>query len=386
MEPLSGIRVVEIAGLSTAYGMRMLAGLGAEVIKVEPPTGDQLRTFPPLADGVDAPENGLWFAHFATGKKSVVIDTTTAVGREQLQALVASADVVAEDLGEAGLADVGLDDAALRAEHPGLTWASVTPFGRTGPKKDWKGSNLVAWAACGVLYTVGFPERAPVLPGGVVQVACHITSLHASIGVQLALRAQRLGGPGQLVDVSMQDCCVAVAPETGPPLFLDDTVHRPRSGNRRPIVRPFGIYPCADGYISFLALLPAHWTAMAQWIHEATGNETVIEEVFNEISVRSDTMDLIDGWTEELSATMTKRELFLEGQRRGIPTTPVNTIADLVADEHLNGVDFWEDVDHPALGTVQATGAPMRANPWHWLSGRAPLLGEHTDEVLGALS
>lgn len=382
--PLAGVRVVELAGLAGSYGTMLLAGLGAEVIVVEPPTGHPLRHLPPHAPGVDAPESGLWFAAFATGKCSVVIDATTEGGRAQLGRLLVTADLVVEDAGVDHYEALGLGREALAAENPGLVWVSVTPFGLSGPKRDWKGSDLVAWAAAGVLYTIGFPDRPPVAPAGQVQLGHHLASLNAAIGGLLALRARRSrGGAGQLVDISLAESCLWLAAETGSPLHLDDLVHRSRPGNRRPLTSPFGLYPCSDGFVSFLVLQPAHWKAMSKWMHECTGNEAVLDPVFEDIRVRYEAMEAIGEWTEELTRQFTKLHIFEEGQRRGIPVTPVNTIADLRADPHLEATGFWREHEHPALGKLSGPREPFRTTPDLWSLSRAPLLGEHNTAVLG---
>jgi crotonobetainyl-CoA:carnitine CoA-transferase CaiB-like acyl-CoA transferase len=263
---------------------------------------------------------------------------------------------------------------------------AITPIGLTGPRREWAGSELVAWAASGVTFTLGFPDHAPVCLATPVQFAAHTTSLFAVNGAMLALRAVRKSGRGQVVDISMQECCLALAPETGVAMFLDDGIHRARPGNRRNVTRPWGLYPCADGFISYLIIQPAHWRAMAEWIAEATGMDAVLDEVFLDMHVRWEVSDFIDECTEALTLPRTKLDLFVEGQRRGIPTTPVNTIADLRADPHLASSGFWRNEEHPRLGTIPVPGAPFRVNHdwWRWTS--APALGEHTAEVLAAPS
>jgi crotonobetainyl-CoA:carnitine CoA-transferase CaiB-like acyl-CoA transferase len=195
----------------------------------------------------------------------------------------------------------------------------------------------------------------------------------------------RRSGRGQIVDLSMQECCLSLAPETGVPIFLDDRVHRSRPGNRRAVTRPWGLYPCADGFVSFLVIQPTHWKAMADWIAEATGIDTVLDEAFHDMRVRWEVSDFIDDLTEQLTRPRTKLDIFIEGQRRGIPTTPVNTVADLRRDPHLESAGFWRDDKHPVLGTLPVPGAPFRVNHdwWQWAS--APSLGEHTADELGHL-
>ncbi len=382
-QPLSGVRIIDLSGLAGAYGTRMLAALGAEVIKIEPPGGSALRQLGPFAEGAPPGEGSLWWAFLAMGTRSVVVDTTTSDGREKLAALIAEADVVVEDQAPDTLEGLGLGWPEMSATNPRLVWVSITPFGPEGPKRAWSSSNLIAWAASGVLYTVGFEDQPPVVPGGPAQMAMHAAALNAAAGAQLALRVRHMTGQGQRVDVALNEAALAIAPETGVPVFLDDRVHRVRSGNRRNLSRPFGLYPSLDGHVSLLILMPRHWEAIAEWIHEETGNESVTDPVFVDTAVRGEIMELIDEWTEALTTQHTSLELFTEGQRRGIPITPVSTIEGLRADPHLEATGFWTDVALPAGdedNTVAIPGAPFRTNKKWWSLGRAPRLGEHDGE------
>ena len=296
---------------------------------------------------------------------------------------VASADVVIDD---GSLEEkLGTPAGDLTENNPSLTWIAISPFGRTGPRRNWRTSNLVAWASSSITYTLGFPDRPPVAPAGPVQLAYHYTSMYAAVAAQLAVRRRKASERGQLIDMSIQEACLSIAPEVGVPVYLDDQVHRPRAGNRRAIAPPVGLYPCEDGYVSIIGLQPAHWRAIAEWIHEKTGNEGVTDEVFLNMQVRWDSSEVINEWTEELCALLTKAELFEDGQRRGIPLTPVNTVADLADDPHLAAVGFFTPVDHPQLGEISIPGAPLRDNCGWWTNVRAPLLGEHTQEILSEL-
>ena len=372
--PYSGLRVIDTTGLAGAYATRLFAGLGAEVIRLEPPDGSPLRYLAPFAESIAPPEDSLWWSYLAMGTRSVVIEPDD---KDSLARLLASADVIFEDR----LPEDSLIDPALVPDTTVRT--SIVPFGLTGPKRSWKSSNLVAWAASGVLYATGFRDRAPVAPAGHVQLALHASAASALVGTLLALRAKRTSGKGQQVEISIQEAALAIAPETGVPVFLDDRVHRERSGTRRDLGRPFGLYPCSDGFVSIIVLLPRHWTAMAAWVAEATGNETITEEVFEDLGVRMETQELIDTWVEELTTGQTRQALFHEGQRRGIPITPVNTVSALLDDPHLKAAEFWSETQLPDGSSVSVPGAPFRTNSDWWTMSAAPLLGQHTEFYLG---
>lgn len=385
-QPFDGLTVIDLSGLVGAYATRLLASLGADVIKIEPPNGSPLRRMTPFIDDAPQHERSLWWAYLAMGTRSVVIDITDDDQRNQLADLLQTADIVVDDHGPDILDVLGIGYEATKTTNPGVVWIAITPFGQTGPKRGWSSSNLVAWAASGVLYTVGFDDQPPVVPGGPAQMGMFTTSLHAATGAVLGLRGRRLTGAGQLVDLSLADSVLALSPEVGIPVFLDDQVHRARAGNRRTISRPFGIYPCSDGYVSILVLMPRHWEAMAGWVNEVCGNDAITDPVFSDMAVRGQTMELIDGWVEELTESMTLLEFFQEGQRRGIPITPVNTISSLRADPHLEFSDFWETTELPGGGTATIPGPPFRTDRNWWRNDRAPRLGEHTDETLLGLT
>ena len=388
--PYQGVRVVDLSGLAGSYGARMLAATGADVIKVEPPAGSPIRRLGPFVDGAPEPEGSLWWAYLAMGSRSAVIDTESESGHAHLAALLASADVVIDDSacwgrGPDVLDEAGLGYPAVSAGNPGVVWVALTPFGAEGPKRGWATSNLVALAASGILYTVGFQDQPPVAPGGPAQVALQGTAINAAMGAALGLRGKRLTGRGQRIDISIAEVALSMAPETGVPVFLDDRVHRARSGNRRDLSRPFGLYPCADGYVSILVLMPRHWENIAAWVHEVCGNESIIDPVFADVAVRGETKELVDSWVEELSTSMTVLEFFTEGQRRGIPISPVNTVESLRSDPHLEATGFWTSVELPSGGEATVPGPPFRDSAGWWHLGRAPRLGEHTDEVIGSL-
>lgn len=365
--PWTGLRVLERGGLATAYAGRLWAALGAEVIAYEEPEGSPLRRMPPLAPGTD---ESLWWAYYGQGKRSVL------AAPDAWERLVDTADVV--------IADV--DPTRPRETPPDhLVRVDISPFGGTGPRSGWLGSDLVAWASSGLAHTFGFPDRPPVGIAPAVQFASHVTSLYALNGALLALRARKRSGRGQVVDISMQECCLSLAPETGVPLFLDDRLPRNRPGNRRAVTRPWGLYPCADGFVSFLVLQPNHWRAMAAWIADATGMDAALDEAFVDMRVRWEVSDFIDEMTEQLTRERSKLDLFVEGQRRGIPITPVNTLGDLRTDPHLRASGFWRTDDHPTLGSLEGPGAPFRVNHDWFAWSVAPTLGQHTDEILATL-
>ena len=201
--PFAGLRIVDLTDEYGILATRILAGLGADVVRVEPPGGDRLRSMAPTLRTEGGEEIGLYWAHFAAGKRSVVLDLPSEDGCRDLERLISSADVLFESGWLADLDRWGLDWEALHARNPELVYTSVTPFGLDGPRADWLGGDLVAMAAGGLMSLCGDPDRAPLRVA--VEQGSAQGALQAMVGTLIALRARKLGAGGQRVDVSMQE-------------------------------------------------------------------------------------------------------------------------------------------------------------------------------------
>ncbi len=376
---LENCLILDLTSDLAAYGPKLLADLGVRVIKVEPPGGDPGRRRPPLARTGAGLEESLDFAYLNSNKWGVTLNLETAAGRQLLAELAARADALCETFERRELERLGIGYEELSRRNPGLVWVSATPFGRSGPRRDWRGSDLIGWAGSGLLFATGDPDRPPLLPGGPARLAYMLAGLNCAAAVLLGLRARRLSGRGQEVEVSLQEA--ALVPEVGVPAFLDDLLPRRRTGSRRPASAPSGLYPCRDGYAAVVVTLPRQWDAFAAWVREELGIEAAGDPVFRDRYYRLQARELVDAWCEELTSRYTRQELFLEGQRRGVPVTPVNTVAELLGDPHLEARGYWHRVEHPVLGRLRMAGPPYRFSAQGWRPGRAPLLGEHNRQV-----
>lgn len=385
---LDSMRVIDLTDTTGVHGTRILAHLGAEVIRVEPADGDAQRAMPPFLADTAGPDRSLLFAYMNAAKKSVIIDTATPVGRSELLSLAMSAELVvfsgsARLFDELELGDLGMAGPVVTA---------LTPFGLTGPMRDWRSNDLVAWASSGLLVTIGDPDRAPLVPVPGNLMGCLVGGQQVLMASLAAIRTRRRSGISQVVDLSLQEAVASMGGEVAPSVFLDDLIRRARSGNRRRTGAPFGLYKTSDGYASVLALMPRHWKAMRQWIFDETGNEAVFDETLEggAQSRSGDAWDVVNLFTEDLSIKHTAQEMFLMGQYRGIPITPCNDASAVVADPQLEERGFWMDLE--VDGTiVKAPGLPFRPARWQGNERddgpvRAPYLGEHTDEVLGQIA
>lgn len=362
MGALTGLRVLELADESGMYCGKLLADLGADVLRVERPGGDAVRAIPPLWHG-DAP--GLRFRYLNTGKRAVALDLQSAAGRERLQALAHESDLFIETLAPGGLGALDLDFERLHAANPGLVLTSITGFGQTGPHRDFSATDLVVNAMGGALYVTGDPAEPPVNLAG--DQAHMMASSCAAASSLIALRRRDATGLGQHVDISAQEVMLAVSHISGVGKYLDDGVVPVRNGTALFAAVPSGAYPCKDGLVYLIVNRPAHWEALARWIHEETGNQEVIDPMFEgPSSVRIEYRELLDLFISDLTAKFSVDEMYHEGQRRHIAMTPVNSVAQVAADPHLATRGFFEEVPQAEGGVLTMPGAPYRltATPW----------------------
>jgi len=388
---LQGRRVLDLAGASGAYCAKLLADMGAEVIKVEPPGGEPGRFRPPFlrVDGDPAgastsPLRSLPFLYMNTSKKSVVLDLESPGDADRFRELAAGADLVIESLAPGALDRLGIGWAALSAENPGLVLTSITGFGQTGPWRDRRSGDLVASAMGSAMASIGMPEDPPVRLAGdqsdVITAAC------AAAASLIALRHSVRTGEGQHVDISSLETVAAITHISGVGNWLEDGIVPRRAGTGLVAAVPSGAYPCKDGYAYLMVNRAAHWQALAEWIHETTGNEEVLQEVFHgPSSARLPYRELLDLFISDHTSQFTVQEIYHEGQRRHIAFTPVSDAATVAADEHLHVRSFFQEVEVEGGRRVPFPGAPFRPEKTPWrIRHAAPAPGEHDGEILDA--
>lgn len=210
---LGGLRVLDLTGEPGQYAAKLLADLGADVLRVEPASGDPARQRPPFLHDQPGPNRSLAWLHYHTNKRGLALDFDQPADQDKLRALAQVADVVLETAPPGYWAAPGLDYQRIQAENPGLIWAAITPFGQTGPRRGWQSSELIALATGGMLTLTGEPTEPPVQLGA--QQAYHLAGLHAAIAVLAALRHRDQGGSGQCVDVSLQEAVASSFTDAG---------------------------------------------------------------------------------------------------------------------------------------------------------------------------
>jgi benzylsuccinate CoA-transferase BbsE subunit len=366
---LDGVRVLDLCDVQGAFAGKLLAGLGADVILVEPPAGSAMRKIPPFWDGAPAGEESLFFWFYAAGKRSVAVDRAD----DRFRRLLAGADVLIET-GPPGSIDVD----ALRAANPRLIVASITPFGQRGPYRDWKGSDTVAQAMGGMLYVNGDPSGPPLRSLGLQ--AYHQAGIFAAIGIVGALLARDVTGRGQHVDVSLQ-AAVAGALEHVPGFWHQSQLVARRQGTLH-WTRYFRVGRCRDGWVMHCTL--GDWTSLLEWV-KADGMGTAIDDpALEEVRVRMAEAERIFAALDAWAARYTVEELVEGAQLRRIPYAAVRAPEALLSDPHLAERGFFVPIEHPELGlTVPYPGAPFRLGDSPWHVSRPPRLGEHDAEVLG---
>jgi crotonobetainyl-CoA:carnitine CoA-transferase CaiB-like acyl-CoA transferase len=373
--------VLELADESGVYCGKLLADLGADVVKVERPGGDPTRWIPPFWGEQADPERSLFFLYTNTSKRGVTLDPTRPEGRALFLRLAERADLVIETLPPGRLAALGLGYETLKARNPRLVLTSITGFGQTGPRRAWASCDLVASALGGAMYVTGEEEDPPVRLAG--SQALIMASTCAAVSSLIALLHAGRSGQGQHVDISVEETVASVAHISGVGRWLDDGILPRRFGTGLVAAVPSGAYPCRDGLVYLIVNRPLHWKALAGWIHEVTGIEEVLDPMFEgPSSARQPYRELLDLWISELTSRLRVDQVYHEGQRRHIALTPVNGAAAVTGDPQLAARGYFVEVEHPGAGRLSYPGAPYRhaATPWR-IAHPAPGVGQHNREI-----
>jgi len=356
---------------------KLLADYGADVIKVERPgTGDVSRGHGPFAGGVPHPETSALFVWLNTSKRSITLDVTSATGRGLALRIAAQCDAVALDRSPSQLERLRLSPEDLHAVNERLVVTCVSAFGQSGPYADWASSNAVAYAAGGQYYITGDPEREPLLNGGYQ--AEYQAGTWAFGAALAALWQARASGEGQVAEVAGVEAMASILE-----FYVPDYVYRKsealsrRRGNFASAA--VGIYPAADGYIG-IHCMPKNWP---QFIRAMDAEWMATDERFADNRARLRHDDELSAQIYAWAAGLTKQEAYRRAGEARAPITPVNTMADLLASEHLRARGFFRDIGHPDAGAMRYAGPPSRMPASPPQPRRAPRLGEHNAEVFG---
>ena len=377
---LENLRVLDLTSYLSQNCARALGDLGADVIKVEPPGGDPARNMPPFAGDIQDPERSLRFIHANRSKRSVVLDINVSEDRAKIRALAERSDVLVEDFAPGYLASLGLGYEDLKAVNPGLVYVSITPFGQTGPHSSYLGGDLIAQASAGVIFANGddlaSPVRAPY------ELAAQMASLQGALGALLAIRSRRAIGHGQHVDASRQEAMLWAQNSYISRYSYQDQITR-REGHHSAFGAVNTYHTRDDGYVNLSIYMTSHFGRMAK---DLMDHPVLSDEMWWEREIRQENREVVDNFVQEYMDTVDRDDVVKRGQEIGIPIVPVLSPAEYAESDHAKERDFFIEMEHPVIGTYRTAGPPFRMSASPWRPKRsAPLLGEHTEEVLKEL-
>jgi crotonobetainyl-CoA:carnitine CoA-transferase CaiB-like acyl-CoA transferase len=386
---LQGIRVLELDNGMTQYAGKMLADMGADVIKVEPLSGAPARRIGPFYHDDPDINQSLHFWHYNTSKRSITIDLSKSDGQDIFRRLAHKSDIILDGLGPQLMESYQLDYANLSTQIPSLIYCQVTPFGSDGPWASLKNSDLVHLALGGPMGACGYDDildAPPIAPTG--GQSAHITSTMAAVSILSALHYRELTGEGQFLDVAVHDA-IAVSTEMHIPFWEHQHINVKRNTGRHamPHHTPPWVHHCRDG--KYLLALPLYMTddrfsALVEWFDSRGMAEDLKDEKYRREEDRSPKMHHVTEVIGRFCAKHDSNYMFHEGQKRKLAWGPVNSPDELYSVPHLKDREFFVDVKHDELGeTFQYPGAPYKFMGTKWqISKRPPLLGEHSLDIL----
>ncbi len=364
---LAHYRVLDLCEGISQFAGYLLASLGAEVIAVEPPQGVRSRHLGPFIDDEPDPERSLGHWAYNQGKRSVTADLSSAQGRQRLLDLVTSADALIEDAPVGHMASVGLAYEDLAAGNPAIVHASVTPYGSTGPRSTWAGSDLTAVAGSGFLHASGDADRPPVRVSGVPQSFLQAAG-DAAAATLIALREAKRSGRGQHVDVSAMESMTHGQPQNLSPRVNANPINRIAGGLSIGGVDIPMLFPCADGNTICVSLMGAAFEPFSRRLVEWEAEEGFADEEIQSIDWGTLGVEVLSGQRSpeivrkafathaRFLATKTKQELWEAAFSRNILLTPSARVSDLLTNEHFADRDFWRVSELPDGRTARFCG------------------------------
>jgi formyl-CoA transferase len=390
-KPLAGIVVLDLTRyLAGPYCTLLLAGLGAEVIKIEPPgKGDLHRQFPPFvgpqgaaSQPQSADDMGVFMLHRARNKKSITLNLYHPEGRELFKALCRKADVVVENYSPGVMDEMGVSYAALQELNPGLILCSISGFGQNGPLRDWRAYDPVIQSMSGIASVTGYPDRPPVRCGAAISDT--VAPLFAIIGILAALRRREQSGAGEWVDIAMLDTSFFLQPDLLE--LLNGGIEPRRRGNTHAAGTPLNTYPTRDGFVTVAVTTDKNWQCLLAALERG---DLKTDARFATPLARREHIQVIDEMVAEWLRDRTTADAVAVLQHHEVPAGPVQTLPDLLTDPQLQARQMVVDLEHPSAGPlpgVKGFGMPIRfvEHPVQF-DQPAPLLGAHNEEIYGTV-
>ncbi len=354
--PLSGLKVIELARiLAGPWAGQILADLGAEVIKVESPAGDDTRQWgPPFVTYADGSSDAAYFHATNRGKTSVVIDFATPEGQAEVRRLVADADVVIENFKVGTLAKYGLDYASLSAANPGLVYCSITGFGQDGPYASRPGYDFIIQGMSGVMDLTGDPDGPPQKIG--VAFADIMTGLYAVIAIQAALAARAVSGRGDHIDMALFDVMTGVLANQAQNYLVTGQTPR-RLGNSHPNITPYAVFPCEDGWF----ILAVGNDSQFRKFCAAMGLDALARDTrFTSNARRLEHRGVLEVLIAEATRLRTRADLLELLEAAGVPAGPINSVADAFADPQIVARAMQQQFLTPDGQSIAGIRTPIR--------------------------
>jgi len=386
MGALSGIKVLDLTQyIAGPYCTKVLSDYGAEVIKIErPPSGDPARGLAPFKDNQPGLESSGLFLYLNTGKKSISLNLKSVEGRKIFFRLVKEADIVVESYAPDTMESLGLSYDSLKAMNSNVMMTSISNFGRTGPYKKYKLTDIVMYAMGLTMYGTGMSDREPQkLALTLIQHQAGMIAAATTLGAYLG---REMHGLSQHLDIALVETQLGSIDRTATQAiaysYTGNFPHARVTAENAVSIMPMGIYPCADGYVTFVAANPLWWPRFVKMIEmpelfeDPRFQEKDFGFVYN-LDYKDEMDALVLGWTTQL----TKQEVMEKAQATGMAGTSINSMEDVYKDPQFIHRGFFVDIDHPTTGVVRYPGTPARLSESPAEIRRAPLLGEHNKEI-----
>jgi formyl-CoA transferase len=376
-QPLHGVRVLDLSRvLAGPYCTMVLGDLGADVIKVEPPGGDETRAWgPPFAAGESA-----YYLCVNRNKRGMVVDLKTGEGRATLRELAMKSDVLVENFRPGTLARYGLDYETLRADHPRLVYCSISGFGQTGPLRNLPGYDFMIQAMGGLMSITGDPDGEPMKVG--VAAADLFAGQYAVIAILAALGARERTGEGQYIDIALFDSQLGWLANVASNYLISGNLPE-RYGNAHPNIVPYQSFAAADGWFALAVGNDKQFMRLCELIGQG---EWARDERFVSNAARVTHRDELVALLKPVFTLRGVEEWLAALEAAGIPCGPINTLDKVFAEPQVSAREMLVTLEHPTIGDLPLVGSPLKFSqtPVEYRLP-PPRLGEHTDEILREL-
>tara|TARA_B100000745_G_C20153533_1_gene395363 strand:- start:4908 stop:6164 length:1257 start_codon:yes stop_codon:yes gene_type:complete len=392
---LDGVKVIDLTGPSGFYCAKLLADLGADVIRIENSGTAESENYAPFYKGEKHIDNSLYRWHFHTNKRSVFLNLQSKYGRDKFFDLLKVADVLITTEPDSKIVDVKLGKNEIRSKYPKLIHTVIRAFSSNSAYSEYKATDIVALAMSGLMAITGFPEDPPNQMGG--EQAYHMVSMQGATGTLVALLDRDLTGKGKDIEVSMQECTSMATLQTANlNYYIWQNLNRQRTGLNHPFSVPAAdetlptypktLYKCLDGWVSYAAHLapPGAWERFLQWLEDHDSQQDLRDPKYLDPEIRQKNQNHINEVMAEHCSKLKAQELYHSAQSYKLLCVPVQNAADLIADKQLEERNFFKTVKHDNCSEdFIYPGAPYKLSETPWdIKNNAPKIGQHTKEVL----